>query len=53
MLAGFGLHVGQNKLFACFYFFIFSGIMEQLFFRKFIRVQTHTQTITKEYVSDF
>ena len=31
MLAGFGLHIGQIKLFACFYLFIFSGIVEQLF----------------------
>ena len=30
MSAGFGLHVGQIKLFTCFFFF--SGIVEQLFF---------------------
>ena len=32
MLAGFGLHVGQIKLFTCLYLFIFPGIVEQLFF---------------------
>ena len=46
VLAGFGLHVGQIKLLACFYFF--SGIVEQLFF-----VQSHTQIKSNEYVPDF
>ena len=33
MVAGFGLHVGQIKLFARFYLSLFfSGIVEQLFF---------------------
>ena len=53
MLIGFELHVGQIKLFACFYLFNFFWDRGTIIFRTFIRVQTHTQIKPNEYVPDF
>ena len=52
VLAGFGLHVGQFKLFASFCLFIFFSDRGTIVFRTFIRVQTHMQIKPNEYVPD-